>query len=192
MNKPIVRGITQRVERFALTCRRFRSASTGMAAIEMAFVFPMMLIVYFGLVDITNLLSANRRVTIASSTIADLVTQAPGTLNKADLTGFYNAVSPIMDPFPSSSVQIDVADYRKIGTTITKIWSNAKNGGCSRTPSTASMTNLMSDGNDIVLARVCILYHPVTGKVFGSAPLTLHDEMVLRPRQMLTLECTDC
>ena len=50
-----------------------------------------MLVLYFGLVDVTNLLSANRRVTLTSSTIADLVTQASGNVSSADLDGFFNA-----------------------------------------------------------------------------------------------------
>src|SRR5207302_2798663 len=67
-------------------------------------------------------LSAERRVTLATNTLADLVTQAQGTVSKADLTGFYNAVGPIMDPFPSSSVQITISDYRMSGTTVGQKW----------------------------------------------------------------------
>jgi len=36
----------------------FGRDSRGMAAIEMALIFPIMIVVYFGLVDVTNLLSA--------------------------------------------------------------------------------------------------------------------------------------
>jgi Flp pilus assembly protein TadG len=172
--------------------RQLARESSGMAAIEMAFIFPFMLIVYFGLVDITNLLSAERRVTIATSTIADLVTQAPGTVSKADLNGFYNAVGPIMDPFPSSSVTIDVFDFRKSGSSAVQQWTNVKNGSCGGAPSTANLPSLMTDGNDLVLARVCITYSAITGKVFGAGPFTLHSEMVLRPRQAPTLDCSDC
>jgi len=191
MNK-IIRRAARLTAGFGQARRGFGSDCRGMAAIEMAVVFPFMLIVYFGLVDVTNLLSAERRVTLASNTLADLVTQAPGTIAKADLTGFYNAVGPIMDPFPSSSVQITISDYRIAGTSVTQHWTNSKNGSCGAAASTASFPNLMTDGNDLVLARVCISYTPVTGKVFGVGPFTLHDDMVLRPRQTLTLDCTDC
>ena len=172
--------------------RGFGSDCRGMAAIEMAFVFPFMVVLYFGLVDITNLLSAERRVTLASDTLADLVTQAPGTVSKADLTGFYNAVGPIMDPFPSSSVQITISDYRMNGTSVVQKWTNSKNGNCGSAFSTGNFSNLMTDGNDLVVARVCISYTPVTGKVFGAGPFTLSDDMILRPRQTLTIDCSDC
>jgi hypothetical protein len=172
--------------------RRFGGECRGMAAIEMAFVFPFMVIVYFGLVDITNLMSAERRVALATSTLADLVTQAPASVSKADLNGFYNAVGPIMDPFPSTSVKIDVIDFRKSGSNAVQHWANTKNGSCGGAPSTTGLTDLMADGNDLVMTRVCITYQPVTGKVFGAGPFTLHDQMILRPRQSPMLECSDC
>jgi Flp pilus assembly protein TadG len=171
---------------------RFRRDAQGMAAIEMAFIFPFMIVIYFGLVDVTNLLSAERRVTLAASTLADLVTQAPGTVSKADLNGFYNAVGPIMDPFPASSAKIDVFDFKKNGSSVVQRWTNNKNGSCGGAPSTAGLVDLMADDNDVVLARVCITYQPVTGKVFGKGPFTLHDQILLRPRQAPTLECSDC
>jgi hypothetical protein len=172
--------------------RRFGGECRGMAAIEMAFVFPLMVIVYFGLVDVTNLLSAERRVTLAASTLADLVTQAPASLTKADLAGFYKAVGPIMDPFPSTSVNIDVIDFRMNGSSAAQHWINTLNGSCGGTPSTSGLSDLMTDGNDLVMTRVCISYRPITGKVFGVGPFTLHQQMVLRPRQSPTLDCTDC
>jgi hypothetical protein len=50
----------------------------------------------------------------------------------------------------------------------------------------------MGDGNDLVIARVCVDYPPITGKVIGSADVRLQDEIVLRPRQSTSLTCTDC
>ena len=41
----------------------------GVAGIEAAFIFPVMLLIYFGLLDLTSVLSANRRVTQMASTL---------------------------------------------------------------------------------------------------------------------------
>ncbi|CAN5344719.1 hypothetical protein BH10PSE7_BH10PSE7_17300 [soil metagenome] len=172
--------------------KNLRRDQSGMAAIEMAFVFPVMLTIYFGLVDVTNLLSANRRVTLAASTLADLVTQAPGVITKADLTGFYNAVKPIMDPFPSDTVGIQIYGYRKNGTAVNLRWSDSKNGSCGAAPSTTGLIDLMNENNDLVLARVCVSITPITGKIVGSAPYNLTDTLVLRPRQSTTIDCSDC
>ncbi|MBL8905368.1 MAG: pilus assembly protein [Rhizobiales bacterium] len=172
--------------------RRFARAEQGIAAIEMALIFPVMLLLYFGLVDITNLLSANRRVTLAASTLGDLVTQQSETIKKADLNGIYAALAPIMDPFPSNNVKIQIFGYKKSGSSAVLSWSNSKNGSCGSAPSTAGLANLMTDGNDLVISRVCVDYPPITGRVIGSDPVTLQDEVILRPRQSNSLACTDC
>lgn len=171
---------------------KFIHAEGGVAAIEMAFIFPVMLLLYFGLVDVTSLLSANRRVTLAASTLGDLVTQSAETIKKADLAGIYAAITPIMDPFPTSTVRIQIFGYKNSGSSAVLSWSNSKNGSCGSAPSTSGLSTLMSDGNDLVISRVCVDYTPITGMVIGSAPIRLADEVILRPRQSASLACTDC
>ena len=82
---------------FTRRLRRYADDIRGVASIEMAFIFPAMVLVYFGLVDATNVLSANRRVTPTASTLANLVTQAPGTSPPPTST------TSSMPPRPSSS-----------------------------------------------------------------------------------------
>jgi Flp pilus assembly protein TadG len=174
---------------------RFRDDVRGVAAIEMAFIFPVMLVIYFGLVDVTNLLSANRRVTLTSSTIADLVTQASGTVTNADLEGFFNAASPIMDPFSADQMGLELFAYELDGDNNAQLMWEKRNGGtsCGASPSaTTEMVSLMQAGTGLILARVCYTWEPIAGKVIGSDPVTVEDQMVLRPRQSSTIECTDC
>lgn len=176
--------------------KRFSRSESGMAAIEMAFIFPVMLVLYFGLVDITNLLSANRRVTLTSSTIADLVTQAPGSVTQSDLDGFFNAASPIMDPFTPASIGLELFGYTvDSGTGNAQLdWQYAQSGtSCGSAPApTTEMEDLMASGNGLVLARVCYQWQPITGKVAGVGSMMVEDQMILRPRQSNNIECTDC
>jgi Flp pilus assembly protein TadG len=164
----------------------------GAAAIEMAFIFPVMVGLYFGMVDATNALSANRKVTLAASTIADLVTQAPGQISNADLNGFYKAVEPIvMDQFPTSEVGIEVFDYRKEDGNITNEWNHSNGKSCGSAPGAsevAGLDRLMTDGNDIIIARVCAKLKPVTGQIAGFGEITLSEQFALRPRQSLTID----
>jgi Flp pilus assembly protein TadG len=185
------RALAAATNRTLKLARRFRIDARGVAAIEMAFVFPMMLLVYFGLVDVTNLLAANRRVTLAASTIGDLVTQAPGNISKADLQGFYKAVQPIMDPFPSADVGINIFTYKNNGGTAQLKWQDGKGPSCGA-PNVSGLTDLMAEGNDVVLAMACVDYRPITGHIVGSAPFHLKDALALRPRQNLTLDCANC
>ena len=199
----MLKNLTNSVSRLALEAkagmtsriRQFKTDIRGVAAIEMAFIFPVMLVLYFGLVDVTNLLSANRRVTLTSSTIADLVTQASGTVTTADLDGFFNAAAPIMDPFPADAMGLELFAYELDGEGDPQMIWEKRNGGtdCGAAPAaTSEMVALMEAGTGLVVARVCYTWLPLAGYVIGSDPITAEDQMILRPRQSSTIECTDC
>ena len=180
---------------FTRRLRRYADDIRGVASIEMAFIFPAMVLVYFGLVDATNVLSANRRVTLTASTLADLVTQAPGTITTTDIDDFFDASSAIMEPFNSTSISLEVYEFSLDGSSNPVLsWSHKNSGGgCGGTPTVDSqMKQLMTEGNDIVVARVCYTYNWVIGKIFGSTPMSLEDQLVLRPRQTTSIDCTDC
>jgi hypothetical protein len=185
------RFTTASVDQAAFAARRFSSAAKGMAAIEMALVFPVMTIAYFGMIDVTNLLAAKRRVTLASSTISDLVAQAPESLIPSDLTGFYAAIGPIMDPFPQATIGVQVYDYKIVSNSVSLRWQHSSGQSCGA-PSTTGFAALMTEGNDLVVAKTCITLMPITGKVIANTNYVLKKETVLRPRQSLTITCASC
>lgn len=173
---------------------RYARDARGIGSIEFALIFPVMVIMYFGLIDAGNLLSASRRVTLTASTLADLATQAPGTVTTADLDGFFDAASAIMEPFPASSIALEIFGYKKDGANVKLDWQHknaAASCGAAPTPD-AEMEDLMAEGNDLVVARVCFDWEPITGKIFGMDPIKLEDKLTLRPRQSANLACTNC
>jgi Flp pilus assembly protein TadG len=170
----------------------FRLSTSGVAAIEMAFVFPFMVILYLGLVDVTNLISTNRRVTLAASTTADLVTQASTTITGNTVKSFFKAIAPIMEPYSAQQTKVEVFAYRKNGSNVQMIWKQNNGGTCGGPPSTAGMSQLMTGNNDLVTARVCVSYKPLFSYVLGTQPFQTMHELTLRPRESLTLDCTGC
>ena len=195
----ITRYTKGRCQKASSSCRalfaRCVNDQKGVASIEMAFIFPVMLLAYFGLVDITNALSADRRVTLTASTLADLVTQAPGSITEADMNGFFDAASPIMDPFPTGSLTLEVFNFTPDNSgNPTFAWKHTNGGtSCGAQPATnAAMKALMTGGYDVVVSRVCYQYTAVTGQVLGSGTFTLGDQLSLRPRQSAAITCSDC
>ncbi len=81
-----------------------------------------MLLIYFGLFDITALVSVNRKVTYSASIVADLVAQNKTSVLKSKLQDYYSAANLVMAPTPSSAVRIEVFGYRIAGSTISQIW----------------------------------------------------------------------
>src|SRR5262245_36568204 len=166
----------------------------GVAGIEAAFILPVMLMIYFGLLDLTTMLSANRRVTQMASTLADLVAQSTGTTSKAELAGFYRASTAIMDPYSTNDLTLEVFGYRRDRDNVVLAWHDNNGRSCGAPPvaNTDLMEKLTSDGNDVITARVCYEVAPLTGRVLRDGRVNLSDQMTLRPRQSNRLTCIDC
>jgi Flp pilus assembly protein TadG len=177
--------------------RNFSIAQGGVAAIEFVFILPFLLLLFFGLVDLTGLISVNRKVTQSASVVADLVSQNRNSILKNDITDFYSAVSQIMAPQGLSDVRVEVRGYRPAGGgAVAQIWSTDSGTGpaCPPPPSAASLAPLTAAGNDLVVARVCSMYVPAVATFLGSAVLgktsfMVEETIIQRPRSTGQLMC---
>lgn len=177
---------------------RFRKDVRGVAAIEMAFIMPFLLFLYFGLIDLTAMISFNRKITYSASVVADLVTQNSTTVTASAMNDYFDAVELVMSPTSLDEVRIDIYQYRNISGTITNQWKKSSTGGTAcAAPNTTGMSDLMTDNNDLIVTVVCMNYSPYVASFLGKAILgatsfTLSEQIALRPRQSTTLACTGC
>jgi Flp pilus assembly protein TadG len=176
--------------------KSFLKNDKGVAAIEMAFIMPFMLLLYFGLVDVTVAISLNRKITAAAATTADLITQQRSSVLKSYITDSYKATDMIMAPTAANEVRIELFGYRNVSGTITKIWStnNGVGPSCGAIPATTSMATLMTAGNDVVIARTCMNYSPAVASfmgttIMGATTFLLNQSISVRPRSTLQLNC---
>ena len=176
--------------------KSFFKNDKGVAAIEMAFIMPFMLLLYFGLVDITVLISMNRKITSAASTTADLVTQQRNAVLKSYITDTFNATAMIVAPTPASEVRVELFGFRNVSGTITKIWqtNNGMGPSCGTVPTTTSMASLMTAGTDIIVARTCMNFTPAVAtfmgtNIVGATTFLLNQSISIRPRSTLQLNC---
>jgi Flp pilus assembly protein TadG len=174
---------------------RFGRDARGVASIEMALIFPMMLIIFVGMIDASNLLTANRRVTLTASTLGDLVTQAPGQVWSTDMDGFFSAAQSIMDPFPADSIIMEFFAFKTSGGGAALEWSYSNSNqtcGASPAANNPEMLKLMAEDNDVVVSRVCYTWEPVLGIILGFKTSTIQDQIMLRPRQTARIVCNGC
>ena len=176
--------------------RKFIGETRGIAAIEVAFILPFMLLLYFGLFDITALVSVNRKVTYSASIVADLVAQNKTSVLKSKLQDYYNAASLVMAPIPASAVRVEVFGYRITGSTVSQVWktNNGLASSCGADPSMAAMAPLMVAGNDLVVARVCTTYEIYAANFLGhsivdGSSFNIGESITQRPRSTLKLTC---
>jgi Flp pilus assembly protein TadG len=176
--------------------RKFVGETKGIAAIEIAFILPFMLLIYLGLFDITALVSVNRKVTYSASIVADLVAQNKTSVLKSKLSDYYSAANLVMAPISSSAVRVEVFGYRISGSTVSLIWktNNGQATSCGTNPSTTAMAPLMVAGNDLVVARVCTTYEIYAANFLGhtlanSSSFVISESITQRPRSTLKLTC---
>lgn len=177
--------------------RRFLRDPKGMAAIEFAMIAPILILLYFGTVDLASWYMTHRRLVVAGSTMADVTTQSPGQVTKAELNQFWTGVGQIITPLPLSSVRLTLRSFRKNGATVQQQWTHsASNGSCGSAPSAAALqamgTNEMTDGNDILVASVCTTITPTGLRIFGFDPFPMQYQISMRPRTPKTLDCPTC
>jgi hypothetical protein len=173
---------------------RYASDLRGVISIEMALIFPLMLILFVGLVDAGNMLTANRRVALTAGTIGDLVGQAPGQVTPAQLEGFFSAAAPIMDPFPAASTSLELYNYTMENGVAKGVWKHTRGGGCGGPPvlDQDDLALLMAEGNDVVVSRTCYIWQPVLGIMLGFKQTVLENQFMVRPRQSAKMICTAC
>jgi Flp pilus assembly protein TadG len=95
----------------------------GSAALEFALVAPIMLLLYFGMAEITQGLLANRRADHVASTVGDLIAQR-ATLSDADVEDIFNISTALLRPMPTSNLAIRVTSISIDATgKATVVWS---------------------------------------------------------------------
>lgn len=157
------------------------------ATIDFALVLPIMVMLFIGVVEITNVLRLDRKVVDAAQTTADLVSQRR-EVTDAQLNDILTAAELIFEPFPAASHTVGIAAVRFDPNTgnPTVDWTKSKNGGT--TPNAlAQATGLGEPGEGVVVVRVTYSYTPVFFD-FIMGPTTVEETAVLRPRRSAFVE----
>lgn len=173
--------------------RRFRADARGVSAIEFAFIAPCMLLIFFGLYDIFNVVAAKRKVTITARTLSDIISQAT-TVDGTGVTSALDASQQIMAPFPvttdgpSQTVsEIKLVDNSGNGTIV---WSQSRpllaNGQQRYSPGDkVSVPKELNPSNQtiyLVKSEVSYTYKPIAYIVLQT-DFGMSDLFYTRPRQ---------
>jgi Flp pilus assembly protein TadG len=88
--------------------RRFTRDRRGVAGIEFGIIAPVMITLYFGLVELTQGVMIHRKVTQLSRALADLTSQVT-SISDAEAGNIFNAVQTVMMPFTSVTPDMSIA-----------------------------------------------------------------------------------
>jgi Flp pilus assembly protein TadG len=160
---------------------------------------------YFGSIQITDGISADRQVTLVASTVAEIASQY-SSVAPSDLTNILNAAANVFTPFPMQNGSTTVGTITLTSVTVdatgkaTVDWSKSLNGtqrsvGAVVTSSIPSGLLNATPGvaSSLIWGEATYSYKPVVGWVVtGTVPM--YDQIFLRPRQSssICLQGTNC
>lgn len=178
-----IRSVTRRIADFARDRR-------GVSAVEFALLLPMMMTLYLGSVETSQGIAANRKVTLAAHTLADLASQYTDITN-ADMSNILAAGPAILAPFPTASIQEVVSEISINAQGVaTVVWSDTLNGAALTVGQVVSVpSSLAVPNSSLVLSQVQYNYSPIYGYVLTGS-ITLHDQIFVRPRQSSSIART--
>jgi Flp pilus assembly protein TadG len=154
----------------------------GVSAVEFALLLPLMLSLYLGAVELSQGIAADRKVTLTTRTIADLVSQVTN-INNAGMTNSLNAAAAVMAPYSVANLKVTISSVSiDANGRATIAWSDALNGTARAVGSTVTLPSALNvASSSLIWSEVQYSYKPVIGYVITNT-LTLKDQIYMRPR----------
>lgn len=165
-----------------------------MAAVEFAFVLPILLTMFLGLVELSRALALRADIVNMTSTGADLVAQA-ATVSGTDITNVYNALDAMIFPFDTSPETITLTSVIDGGGgTAVVAWSCSRGTGAvsetkGHAPSTPVPANVIASGGSVIWARVTYNYNsPIAYVLKGTQ--NWRNDFYIKPRRVTQIPIT--
>lgn len=177
--------------RISRCLRRTAADNCGIAAVEFSMIMPLMILMFFGMIDVSMGVGADRKVTIIAQSMADLASRYT-KVTDTDFTNFFTIGDAVLTPYTASALTVTISQVYIDPTTGTgKIyWSK---GDAARTVNSAITVPTGLIGKDssnnvlanqyLILAEVSYVYKPIIGYVVPKAGITLSESTYTRPRQ---------
>ncbi len=168
----------------------------GIAATEFALIMPLLIILFFGMLEASEALTVNRRVSKAVNTLSDLTAQLD-TVSPSEFDNLVTGVLEIMNPSDISNIQIKISSIipDSNGDPIIH-WSRDDDGN---TPyvvgddyTKMDNASVLDAGGSVIIAEI---YYPhtlaISSHFFGS-PIIFERQSIRWPRNAGILRVQFC
>ncbi len=179
-------SIRQGLQGFA---RKFAGDVRGLAAVEFAFVAPILLFMLIGMVEVSRAVAMDRRMSRVTTMVADLVGREQ-KMTSADLTAIYKIVNQVMSPYDASTLMVSVIPVKASPSdaTQTKVYASTTNrpsynGGNlpAKCASYSLSSSLLAKGASLIVVETSYKFTPLfLNYVLGAANWT--DKAYATPR----------
>ncbi len=159
----------------------------GVSLIEFAICLPFLILLFTGSFQLSDAVAANRKVTMAARTIADLTSQYT-TVSDSDLDTILNASQQVLAPYSADSATMTVTLVSTDALSRSTVtWSDGKNITGLKPCSAFNLPlAIKQPGTSLIVAQVVYTYTPTFGATYiGTIPLT--ETIIMSPRGSTTI-----
>jgi Flp pilus assembly pilin Flp len=175
--------------------RRLRRDDRGLAAIEFALIAPVMIVIYFGVVELCQGFLATKRTGHAASMVADLVSQS-AEVTPAQLNDMFGIGALIMRPYPSAPLKVRVASVTRDNLGVARVdWIQGdpiRNKPLTKGATVTTIPDgIIENGESLIMAETTYDYDSPFGVIPGDLTHFSHS-YYLRPRIVDKVVCKGC
>lgn len=183
----------------------------GVAAVEFAFIAPIMLALYFMTVEAVQGIDTNKQLSRLGAMVADLVGQQD-TLTKEALAGIMRIGETTMRPYNRSSptitvtgIKISKEDYGNLDPRVVwsgKLTDDIYSAGYDKRSVATVEDNITSDDTFFIKVEISLGYKPIiawasgaektTGLSGAFSNISMKEVYYARPRVRREIACSNC
>jgi len=189
--------------------RRLFADRGGVAAIEFAFIAPLLLTMYFVTMEIAPAIDANKKVGRSASMVADLVTQQ-ASITRSEVEAIMAIGEATLNPYSRSKLKVVVTAINITDEASPKVlvaWSRKMvDGAFSQDVAKDTVTTvpaaLKVKGSFLLRVEASLDYRPIitwtasaketTGLLAAFDNIQMKETYYLRPRMSNSIVCTTC
>ena len=187
------------MQKMSLRVRGLLNDRSGLAAVEFAMVFPIMVVLYFGVVEFSSAIAVDRKATQVARTLSDLTSQSMSVAD-TDIKSFGEAAKAIMTPYPPSPLVSSITEVYidKVSGVARVQWSKGLTIGPTGDVSIAAaaphnagdvvtlpLSLVAAKGTFVIWSEVSYKYTPAIGIMMAQTGITFRDVAYTRPRLVL-------
>jgi Flp pilus assembly protein TadG len=173
----------------------------GVAATEFAMIVPIMLLLFFGTVEVSSLVAIQRKLALVVHAASDLTSQSLDSISTTDMENVFAASGAIMLPYSLTTLTTTVSEVFIDKNKIAKIqWSQSatvtmdgfpkatlRDSAHKRNDTVVVPPGLLIPNTWLIWSEVSYDYKPTVGYVLKTT-ITKKDEAYTRPRQSLCVD----
>lgn len=170
--------------------RNFLRDRRGVSAVEFAMILPVFALLYFGSIEVSFLMTVDRKVTHTASALGDLVARGT-TMTRTEVNDIFAASRALFEPYDGTQAQMRVTSVIRDQGSYKVVWSEAQNMAAYGEGATVTIPNgLINNGESIIMAEVNYSYNSTLG-YFLPDTRSMDETFYLRPRRVDVVEMAD-